>query len=123
MKLIRLYRVAKLNGENVLYKDVYEVQEKPTYYLVMTGESRNFQVGKDNIMTFSVDSVERIGQEVASKIWCFDHQETEAQELLEDHMMNLMKKRKEMIEKELANLSSLIEVLPKTELVIKKLNI
>lgn len=122
MKLIRLYRTFHLGKENILYKDSYEFQEKPSYYLVITGHSRNRQVPKDYIMAFIKPRIDFMGKEVTCSIWCFDYQEKEAEELLEAELIETIKERRESLNKEFENLKALETSLIENPLVTKKID-
>lgn len=104
-KIILIYRSIRLDGENTSYKNSYEFQEKPTYYLVIRPDySSNKILPKDSIMGFNKPSIEMMGKEISCGIWCFDYQEKEAEEMIENYITELINKREARLKEELDNL-------------------
>lgn len=82
-------------------------EEKPSYYLVITGEARNKNLPKDFIMSFNKTYFESSGKKVSCSIWCFDYQIKEAEEILENNIIELIRERQEDLHKEIENLNLL----------------
>jgi hypothetical protein len=123
MKLLRLYRTIKLGKESLLYKDFYEFSEKPTYYLILRiDQSTNKQLPKNEIMSVLKPSIDFLGTELSCSIWCFDYQEKEAEEILEERIHTMISQRELRIKKELVNLYSLKHYIKDSEVKISKLN-
>lgn len=110
MRLIRIIRIGSLNA-NEISQESFEFQEKNKHFLVIRpNERNNKQLSKESIMNPTAD-IEFGSTRLFAMIWCFDCQESEAKEKLEEFIKETLKKKKESLKKELSNLEILKETI------------
>lgn len=108
MKLIRIIRTGTLRA-NEISQESFEFQEKNKHFLVLRPNERsNKQLPKDSIMNPTAD-IDIGSTHLFAVIWCFDFQESEAKERLEECVSNAIEKKKESLNKELSNIELLKE--------------
>ena len=120
-KIILIYRSIKLGGENTLYKNSYEFQEKPTFYLVDRPDHiSNKKLSKDAIMAINKPSIEMMSKEISCGIWCFDYQEKEAEEAIENFIIEFISKHEAKLKQELNNLDLMRKHIKETKIELDK---
>lgn len=113
MKLIRIVRTGGLRS-NEISQESFEFQEKTKHFVIIRPEERsNKHISKDSIMK-PVAEISMASTNLFAMIWCYDYQESEAKELLEEAIKTAVEKEKIFIEKQMSNLEALKERL-KTE--------
>lgn len=114
MKLIRIVRTGGLRS-NEISQESFEFQEKTKHFVILRPEERsNKHIGKYCIMKPSVE-ISMASTNLFGMIWCYDYQESEAKELLEEAINTAVEKENKFIEKQMSNLEILKQRL-KTEI-------
>lgn len=106
MKIIKIVRTGDLKS-NEIFQESYDFEEKNNHFLVLRPqEATNKRLDKNSIMS-AVAEVEMGSTQFFAMIWCFEFQESEAKEFLEDKIKLTFEKEKEKLEKFLSNLEAL----------------
>jgi len=120
-KITLIYRSIRLGGENTSYKNSYSFSEKPTHYLIDRPDySSDKKLPKTAIMSFNKPSIDMMGKEISCGIWCFDYQEKEAEEMIEDFITELITKHEAKLKQELENLDLMRKHIKETKITTDK---
>jgi len=106
MRLVRIIRTVSLRA-NEMQKDFFEAEEKNKHLLVLRpGERSNKNLPKESIMNPTC-SIDMGSTHLFAAIWCFDYQEKEAEEILEEAVNKSFSKEEGWLKKQIENLSTL----------------
>lgn len=106
MKLIRIVRTGGLRS-NEISQESFEFKETNKHFVILRPqENSNKHLEKGAIMNPTTE-ISFAGTHLFAMIWCYDYQESEAKEKLEEAIELAVKKEKAFLEKQLENLELL----------------
>lgn len=108
MKLIKIVRTGGLRN-NETFQESFEYKETSKFFVIQRPkEHSNKNLIKELIMKPNTE-IGMGASHLIAVIWCFDYQETEAKEILEEAIKKAIEKERVYLEKQISNLEALKE--------------